>query len=80
MLTEEERMNEALLLGLRQIEGIDIVLFEARFAVDFELLFSRVLADLAETGLAVVKSGHCRLTRRGLLVADAVAVRMAGCY
>jgi coproporphyrinogen III oxidase-like Fe-S oxidoreductase len=80
VLTVEERMSEALLLCLRQIEGIDIALFEARFAVDFESLFSRVLADLTEAKLATVESGRCRLTRRGLLVADAVAVRMAGCY
>ena len=79
-LTVEERMNEALLLGLRQTEGIDTARFEARFAVDFERLFGRVLADLTESGLAMIESGRLRLTRRGLLVADAVAVRMAGCF
>ncbi len=79
-LTVEQRMSEALLLGLRQTEGIDTALFEARFAVDFERLFGPVLADLAESGLARTESGRLRLTRRGLLVADAVAVRMAGCF
>jgi oxygen-independent coproporphyrinogen III oxidase len=79
ILTREQRMIEAVFLGLRQIAGIDMQKFEACFGIAFETLFGPVLADLAEAGLATREQGSYRLTRKGLLVADAVAARLAAC-
>ncbi len=80
VLTREERMSEVLLLGLRQTAGLDLALFESRFAVDFGRLFGPLPAQLTEAGLARLEAGHLRLTRRGLLVADAVALHLARCF
>ncbi|HDI59360.1 MAG TPA: radical SAM family heme chaperone HemW [Desulfobacteraceae bacterium] len=79
ILTREQQMIEAVFLGLRQIAGIDVRKFEADFGVEFDAVFGPALADLAEAGLALREAGFCRLTRRGLLVADAAAARMAAC-
>jgi oxygen-independent coproporphyrinogen-3 oxidase len=79
ILTREQRMIEALFLGLRQTAGIDIQEFETRFAVQFVELFGPALTDLAGMGLATLEKGFCRLTRSGLLVADAAAARLAAC-
>ncbi|MEE4607737.1 MAG: radical SAM family heme chaperone HemW [Desulfobacteraceae bacterium] len=79
ILTREQQMIEAVFLGLRQIAGIDVQKFEARFGVKFEILFGPVLADLTEAGLAMREKGFCWLTPKGLLVADAAAARLAAC-
>lgn len=78
-LTREQQMIEAVFLGLRQTAGMDIEEFETRFEVQFETLFGPALADPVGAGLAVLGKGSCRLTRKGLLVADAVAARLATC-
>jgi oxygen-independent coproporphyrinogen-3 oxidase len=80
ILTREQQMTEAVFLGLRQIEGIDIQLFDERFGLKFKDLFGRTTADLVNAGLAIVDARNCRLTRRGLLMADAAAARLAGCF
>jgi oxygen-independent coproporphyrinogen-3 oxidase len=80
VLTREQRMTEAVFLGLRQTEGIDIGDFQVRFAVDAEQLFDRAMADLVDEGLAATDGRRFWLTRRGLLVADAAALRLASCF
>ncbi len=80
VLTREQRMTEAVFLGLRQSEGIDMGDFQTRFAVDAGQLFGRVMADLVDEGLAASDGRRFWLTRRGLLVADAAALRLAACF
>lgn len=79
VLTREQQMIEAVFLGLRQVAGIDVQEFEARFGAGFDVLFGPALGDLVEAALAVREGGCCRLTPKGLLVADAAAARMAAC-
>lgn len=79
ILTREQQMIEAVFLGLRQIAGIDVQKFEARFGVEFETLFGPALVDLAEAELAVREQKFWRLTPKGLLLADAAAARLAAC-
>ena len=66
---------EALMLGLRTVEGIDLAGYRSRYGVDLPGLNRRLIATLAEEGLVRCDSSALRPTRRGLAVADGLAAR-----
>ena len=59
--------------GLRMIEGISVENFRRRFEISPEEFCPRI-HDFLEEGLMEKRDGRLRLTRRGLLVADAIFV------
>lgn len=76
ILTATQRMNEAIALGLRMVEGIPRALLIQRMGQDpWSLKTSRV-ADLVDQGLLENDAQTLRLTPRGLAVADAVSVAL----
>ncbi|MDY7109971.1 MAG: radical SAM family heme chaperone HemW [Planctomycetota bacterium] len=72
-LDADGRVGEALMLGLRMIDGIELTRLEALLA---EGKRGRQRAEAIEThlaaGLLERRDDHLRLTRRGLLLADTV--------
>ncbi len=72
-LTRDQLMIEAVYLGLRLIDGIDVAGFESRFKVKFESLFNRPLTVFADQGLLETSGWRCRLTPRGMLLLDTIA-------
>jgi oxygen-independent coproporphyrinogen-3 oxidase len=65
---------EAWFLGLRTSKGIDREDFSSRYG---EASFSRnaeVLARLRENGFLTDQDGHLRPTRKGLAIADTLAL------
>jgi oxygen-independent coproporphyrinogen-3 oxidase len=75
-LSREQRMIEAVFLGLRMIDGIDTDGFARRFGGRLELLLGPVLAGLEGEGMVVRSGNRIALTPAGLLVADGVARRL----
>lgn len=71
-LTREQAMTEAIMLGLRQKEGMDIQAFNQRFGVDFLSDFSFVLEGMKEKGLLAIDQGRCGLSYPGMAFSDAV--------
>jgi oxygen-independent coproporphyrinogen III oxidase len=76
-LSREQLMIEAIYLGLRQSDGIDLAGFETRFDARFTALFSPVLAELLGEGVLSIRENRCTLTRNGMLYLDAIAGRFA---
>jgi oxygen-independent coproporphyrinogen III oxidase len=72
-LTTEKSMIEALYLGLRLIDGIDMAAFSARFGIGFLETFGAPAVVFERRGLLETSVGHCRLTPRGMLLLDAIA-------
>ena len=72
-LSREQLMIEAVYLGLRLCDGIDIAGFERRFGVKFETQFERPLSVYAPAGMLEVINGRCRLNPRGMLLLDSIA-------
>jgi len=72
-LTREQMIMEAIYLGFRTVQGIDIAEFERRFAIDFLKTFHRTIADFAKDGRLEVTNGHCRLTPEGMVLVDGIA-------
>jgi len=66
------RAREALVMGLRRLEGISRDQFRADTAFDYRELCGDSLSWLCEEGLLEEKDNRLRLTARGLFVSDGV--------
>jgi oxygen-independent coproporphyrinogen-3 oxidase len=76
-LTGEQEMMEAILLGLRTADGIDLRDFESRFGVDFMQAHGDAAAELQAQGLVRIGNGRCAPTLRGMLYVNTVAAALA---
>jgi len=71
-LTEEQLMMEALYLGLRQADGLDLSFFRQNFQIDFKLYFHAALDRFEAEGWLNIDSQHCKLTVAGMLFLDRI--------
>ncbi|MGA9479815.1 MAG: coproporphyrinogen-III oxidase family protein, partial [Desulfobacterales bacterium] len=78
-LTREELMIEAVYLGLRLSDGIDMSAFNDRFGIGFMEHFGAKSAAFELAGLLTTTDGHCRLTPRGMLLLDTIAAAFIDC-
>lgn len=74
-LDPRRRVGEALWLGLRRSEGVDLAAVETRLAYPVLSRVSEEIGWLVECGLLEHTGDIVRLTSKGLLVADAIASR-----
>jgi oxygen-independent coproporphyrinogen-3 oxidase len=70
-------MIEAVYLGLRQADGIDLIEFEKRFGTDFRKMFKTALERYEEQALLRTTARRCRLTPHGMLLLDTIAAELA---
>lgn len=75
-LTPRQRAAEALWLGMRRSEGVDLAAVENRVGIDPSRAFAAELEAMARAGSIQLDGGHLRLTDAGLLVADVVGARI----
>jgi len=68
--------REALIFGLRLVEGVDLTGLSERFRVDAGSLFGREIEDLVDAGLLVREAGRIRIPRDGFLTSNAVLARL----
>lgn len=78
-LTPSQLMLEAVYLGLRRCEGIDIREFENRFGVDFAEIFGPVTEKFIYSGFMLSDNDSCRLTLHGMLYLDTIASQLSTC-
>jgi oxygen-independent coproporphyrinogen III oxidase len=71
-LSPEDRAREALMLGLRQIAGINIPAFERRFGVKLQDLAGPAIERMQAAGWITLDQDRLRLTHEGIFVADTV--------
>lgn len=72
-LEPQELALEALMLGLRTCEGVDLGKLRRRWGLDLEDVNRELVADLVSRGLLRASKGRLRPSRQGLAVADALA-------
>ena len=77
VLSREQQVLEALLLGLRLKEGFSIVDFEQRFHLSVQATFGRLLNQLNEEGCLADLPGRCALTMRGMRYHNSISARFA---
>jgi len=71
-LEPEDVAREALVFGLRRIEGIDLDAFAERFGYTVEQLAKDAVARFIDAGFFEQQGRTLRLTRDGLLVSDSL--------
>jgi oxygen-independent coproporphyrinogen-3 oxidase len=71
-LSEEQSMIEALYLGLRQADGLDLMFFRENFHIDFKLYFHTALERFGAQGWLDLDDRYCRLTVEGMLFLDRI--------
>jgi oxygen-independent coproporphyrinogen III oxidase len=77
VLSKEQQILEALLLGLRLKEGFSILAFEQRFHLSVQATFGRLLNQLAEEGCLADRPGRCALTVKGMRYHNSISARFA---
>jgi oxygen-independent coproporphyrinogen III oxidase len=73
-LDETDRAVEALFMGLRLREGVDLVAFQSAYGVDILDRYHQDLPRLTEAGLIEVVAGRLALTPAGRLLSNEVFV------
>jgi oxygen-independent coproporphyrinogen-3 oxidase len=74
ILTYENRLLEQLFLGLRTTAGISLDSLYSLFPNDFSLHAFPLLSDLQKNGTFCVTSSHLTPTRKGIFLADGLAM------
>ena len=74
--TREDRMFERMMMGLRQVRGVDAARFERDFGARIEQVWPETVAQMTQGGLMTGDSGRIRLTPRGMQVMNGVLVRL----
>lgn len=73
-LTPEQLYSEALMLGFRTRQGIDLEQLKQRFRRDLLHEYAPVLEQFRRDGLITIEPGFIRPTRAGMAVADGLAL------
>ena len=71
-LPAAERLGDALFMGLRLTQGIDLGTIRRRYGVDVLERYGTRLDPFFEAGMLVAEADRMRLTRRGMLLASEV--------
>jgi oxygen-independent coproporphyrinogen III oxidase len=74
-VTERERMEEFMIMGLRLLEGVSQSEFYERYKQPMMQAFGTELTDLNHAGLIETAIDRVRLTKRGILLGNEVFVR-----
>ncbi|MDH3256933.1 MAG: radical SAM family heme chaperone HemW [Nitrospinota bacterium] len=69
-----QRMGEAVMLGLRLKQGLNLNTFAKQFGISFHDAFGDTVTRLGKMGLIELRNGQAALTREGLFLADSVIV------
>jgi oxygen-independent coproporphyrinogen-3 oxidase len=72
VLTPAERVEEALITGLRLTEGVDLSTVFARYGIDARAKYAHALEPFVAGKLAVLEGDRLRLTREGMLMANEI--------
>ena len=75
-ITPDVAAADALILGLRLIDGVDVAEFAQRFGVDVDARYGETLAEFTSYGLLERSNGRLRLTRRGRLLSNELFERL----
>ncbi|HIE32622.1 MAG TPA: radical SAM family heme chaperone HemW [Thermodesulfobacteriaceae bacterium] len=71
-LSPEEAFREAIILGLRLLEGVSARELYRRFGFDLFQIFSQELEKLLKTGLIIKEGDRLRLSLRGVILSNQV--------
>ena len=71
-LSTDERLGDALITGLRLVEGVDLATVERRYGVDLRARYGAEVRRFVDAGWMVDAGGRWCLTRPGMLASNEV--------
>jgi oxygen-independent coproporphyrinogen-3 oxidase len=71
-LTEEEQVEEFFFLGLRQVEGVDLVLARERWGAEYLKRWEDKIANLRREGWVICQGGRVSLARHAYLISNEI--------
>jgi oxygen-independent coproporphyrinogen-3 oxidase len=74
-LTPQARFKDALIMGMRLVEGVDLEALAARYGVDARRYVLESAGDLVGAGLIRLEDSRCVLSPRGRLLSNQVFSR-----
>jgi putative oxygen-independent coproporphyrinogen III oxidase len=74
-LTAETRFKDAMIMGLRLVEGVDLVKLGERYLVDAGAFLEDTIGDLADAGLYQYRGDRIVLTAKGRLLSNVIFSR-----
>lgn len=72
VLTTEQMVMEAIYLGFRTANGIDLMDFKDRFGMDFLSTYRGIITDFQAQGFLSVSQTRCALTTKGMVLLDSI--------
>jgi oxygen-independent coproporphyrinogen-3 oxidase len=78
VLSDQERLEEALFTGLRLAQGVNLGMVQSRYGVDLWERYGEDLSPFVEQRLLIYDGGAIRLTRDGMLLANEVMTVFIG--
>ena len=75
-LTEEEKMQEEMFLGLRKLDGVDINKFEKKYHKKIEEVFD--IKDLLEKNILIKKDGYMYINKDNIYTSNDIMIRFIG--
>ena len=74
--TREDRMFERMMMGLRQVRGVDAARFARDFGTEIARVWPETVAEMTRGGLMACNKERIFLTARGMQVMNGVLVRL----
>ena len=71
-LTREQLLMEAIYLGFRTTQGIDLAGLKQKFGIDFLKHFEGIITDFEKDGFLKITETHCALTVQGMALLDSI--------
>ena len=72
MVTDKEKIEEEMFLGLRLLKGVDLNTFEEKYGKRAEEIFKNVIDKNIKAGYLEIDGNKLRLTRKGLFYGNEV--------
>lgn len=72
LISDSERIEEAIFLGLRLTEGINTEKFKINYGVDIRQKYSKIIEKYIDYGFMACESHNLRLTKQGILLSNSI--------
>ena len=73
ILTEKERFNEMMMIGLRTSWGVDLAALENNFGEEILVHFHQSIQSRVEDGVLITENNHLKIPEKNWFLADGIA-------
>ena len=73
ILSERDRFNEMMMIGLRTTWGVDLMKLQEIFSDEIFLHYQKETAPKLEEGLLIIENNHLKIPEKHWFLADGIA-------